>query len=192
MAKPVRGTLGSVTERLITAEDALQQDSPYRHCEIWDGVAILKDPCGGQSSAVSVNVIAPLAMHVRAGDLGWVFGSNQGFLVARSPDRLLGPDAAFVAQARLERVPERDFIELAPDFLIEVRSPTDSWEKTVHKCGLWIAHGARVVWAIDPLTRTVAVLRGEDDVEVLHGERSASAAPALPAFELPLGEIFLT
>ena len=190
MAKPVRGTLGAVTERLITAEDALAHNSPYRHCEIWDGVAILKDPCGGQSSAVSVNVIAPLAMHVRAGGLGWVFGSAQGFLVGRDPDRLLGPDAAFVARERLERIPERDFIELAPDFLIEVRSPTDAWERTVHKCGIWVAHGARVVWALDPLTRTVAVLRGEEDVEVLRGEGSASAAPALPAFALTLDEIF--
>lgn len=191
MAKPVRGILGTVTERLITAEDALIQDSPYRRCEIWDGVAIVKDPSGGQASHVGVNVLVPMTLHVRERGLGRTFASEQGFVIARNPDRMLAPDVSYVSSARLPELPERGFIELAPDFLVEVRSPTDSWEKTVHKCGLWIAHGVPVAWAIDPLTRTVAILRGEEDVRVLRGEGTASAAPALPEFELPLDEIFL-
>ena len=191
MATPIRGILGSVTERLITAEDALQPGSPYRNCEIWDGAAIVKEPCGGHASAVSVRLIVPLATHVRAQGLGWVFSSDQGFLIARNPDRLLGPDTAYVAKGRLVEIPKLGFIELAPDFVAEVRSPDDSWEQTVQKCGIWIAHGVRVAWAVDPLTRTVAILRGDREVEVLRGQDTASAAPALPDFTLPLDDIFL-
>ncbi len=91
----------------------------------------------------------------------------------------------------MAQVPERGFIEMAPDFLAEARSPSDTWEQTVLKCGIWVAHGTQVAWAVDPLTRMVAVLRDERVVEVLQREGVASAAPALPTFALPLGEIFL-
>lgn len=191
MAKPARGILGSVTERLITAEDVLRRDSPWRDCELWDGVAILQEPSGGHTGCVTAGVSAMLTQHVHKHGLGWTSSSEQGFLIARNPDRLLAPDTSYVSRKRLAGIPEQGFIELAPDFLVEVRSPRDSWERTVHKCGLWIAHGVPVAWAIDPLTRTVAVLRGEEDVQVLRGEGTADAAPALPGFSLPLDEIFL-
>lgn len=191
MSKRVRGILGSVTERLITIEDALVPGNPWRDCEIWDGVAIVNDPSGGQASHVGVNVLVPLTLHARERGLGRTFASEQGFVIARGPDRMLAPDVSYVSRTRLPEVPEHGFIELAPDFCVEVRSPTDSWEKTIHKCGLWIAHGVPVAWALDPLTRTVAVLRGDEDVQVLRGEGTADAAPALPGFSLPLDEIFL-
>ena len=188
MAKPVRGILGSVTQRLITIEDVLAPDSPWRDCELWDGAAVLCEPSGGQAGHVAANILATLTARVRELDLGWTFTSEQGFVLARGPDRLLAPDVSYVSKARLERIPERGFIEMAPDFCVEVRSPTDSWEKTVNKCGIWVAHGVPVVWAVDPLERTVAVMRSEDDVEVLREKGTASAAPALPEFALPLTE----
>ena len=180
-----------MTERLITIEDVLAPDSPWRDCELWDGAAVLCEPSGGQAGHVGARLLARLTLHVEERDLGWTFTSEQGFVLARGPDRMLAPDVSYVSKARLERIPERGFIEMAPDFCVEVRSPTDAWEKTVNKCGIWVAHGVPVVWAVDPLARTVAVLRGEDDVEVLRGEGAANAAPALPDFTLPLDAFLL-
>jgi len=191
MATPIRGILGSVTERLITIEDALAPGNPWRDCEIWDGVAVVCEPSGGRAGFVGANILAPLTLHVRKLGVGWTFTAEQGFVLARDPDRLLAADVSFVAKDRLGEVPERGFIEVAPDFCVEVRSPSDAWEKTVHKCGIWVAHGVKVAWAVDPLTRTVAILRGDSDPVVLRGEGSASAEPALPDFALPLGDIFL-
>lgn len=190
MTEPTRGILGSVTERLITIEDVLVPGNPWRDCEIWDGAAVVCEPSGGQAGHVSAKLLARLTLHVEELALGWTFTSEQGYVLARGPDRLLAPDVSYVSKARLEQIPERGFIEMAPDFCVEVRSPSDAWEQTVKKCGVWVAHGVPVVWAVDPLARKVAILRDEHDVEVLQDEGVASAAPALADFTLSLAECF--
>jgi len=189
-ARQVR-ILGAMTTARITAEDVLRPGSPWRDHEIWDGVPLLREPCGGQAEDVSARVLVPLGAHVYARKLGRVFLSSQGFLLARNPDRLLASDSAYVAAERLPRVPTRGFIELAPDFCIEVRSPTDTWEATVEKCGIWIAHGVNVVWALDPLRRRAAVFRSDGSVEVLRGGGALDADPAVPGFRLALADVFV-
>ena len=176
---------------LVTAEDVLRCDSPYRDCELWDGAALVREPSGGEAEYVAAQVIAPLGVHVQGQGLGWTFLSSQGFLLARDPDRLLAPDGAYVSRKRLPRLPKRGFIEVAPDFLIEVRSPDDTWEGVVEKCGVWIAHGVRCAWAIDPFRRALCELRpAQHPVNHLDGKGIARASPALPAFSIPLATLF--
>ena len=182
--------LDPVEARPITAEDVLRRNSPWRECEIWDGLPMVREPSGGRAEAVAARIVVPLGLHVRERGLGWVFLSSQGFLLARNPDRMLASDSAYVSKERLPEVPEQGFVPLAPDFLIEVRSPKDTWEQTVEKCGLWIAHGAGVVWAVDPPIRKVAVFRADGTSEVLEGTGRASAAPVLPEFDVDLEGLF--
>jgi len=114
-----------VTTGSITAEDVLRRGSPWREYEIWDGVPMVCEPSGGRAEVVGAYVVYELTRFVRSqrretGPLGWVVMSGQGFLLARDPDRLLASDGAFVSRKRLPAVPRRGFIEMAPDFLIEV------------------------------------------------------------------------
>jgi len=183
--------IGMVTPR-ISAADVLRKDSPWRNHEIWDGSPVVREPSGGEADSVAARVVIPMGSHVYARRLGHVFLSSQGFLLARDPDRLLASDGAFVSKERLAHVPQHGFLEIAPDFCIEVRSPTDSWEATVEKCGIWLAHGVQVAWAIDPLAKRVAIFRQGLSSEVLRGIGSADATPALPDFTLDLGDIFDT
>lgn len=182
--------LHQVPTKRITAEDVLRANGPWRNCEIWDGSAVVRDPSGGRAEAVAARIVVPLGVHVRERDLGWVFLSSQGFLLARSPDRLLAADGAYLSKARLPVLPRRGFIPMAPDFAIEVRSPDDTWEATVEKCGIWIAHGAGVVWAVDPDEEKVAVFRGVGESEVLERVGQAEARPVLPGFGVHLADLF--
>ena len=182
--------LDPVETRLTTAEDVLRRNSPWRECELWDGLPLVREPSGGQAEVVGTRIVGPLLLHVRERALGWTFMSSQGFLLARDPDRMLASDGAYVSKERLPEVPEQGFVPLAPDFLIEVRSPKDTWEQTVEKCGVWIAHGAGVVWAVDPPVRKVAVFRADGTSEVLEGTGTASAAPMLPDFQIDLQDLF--
>lgn len=179
-----------VEARPLTAEDVLRANSPWRECELWDGLPMVREPSGGQSEVVGGRIVGPLFLHVRERDLGWVFLSSQGFLLARRPDRMLASDGSYVSKARLPTVPKRGFVPMAPDFAIEVKSPDDTWEETVEKCGLWIAHGAIVVWAVHPDAHKVAVFRANGESEVLSRDGLASAEPALPGFAVELSELF--
>ena len=182
--------LYGVTAGKITAEDVLRPGGPWGDCEIWDGLPVVREPSGGRAEEVASRIVVPLGTHVRERGLGWIFLSSQGFLLARGPDRLLAADGAYVSRARLPRIPERGFIPLAPDFALEVRSPTEGWESTIEKCGLWIAHGAGVVWAVNPETRRVAVFRQPLECEVFEGVGEADAAPVLPEFRLSVADLF--
>jgi Uma2 family endonuclease len=176
--------------RLVTAEDLLRPDSPWRNCELWDGVPRVCEPTGGWSDEVALRVMGPLGAHVRARGLGWVFASSQGFLLARDPDRVLSPDGAYVARARLPTLPYQGFTPVVPDFALEVRPPTDAWVRTVEKCGIWIAHGAGVVWGIDPRAKSVVIFRPAEDPRLLGPDDVADAAPVLPGFRLPVVDLF--
>jgi Uma2 family endonuclease len=176
----------STSERLLTAEEVLAPE--YERGQLWDGVFVVGDPAGGSAGVIEARVVARLAQPTLQ-RLGWAFGASQGYVVARNPDRVLAADASFVLRAWLPELPERGFIEGAPDFAAEVRSPSDSWIATVEKGGIWIAHGAQVVWCIDPPTQRVAVLRpGRQPVIFRRGE-SAGLVP-VAELDVAIDELF--
>ena len=175
----------------LTAEDLLRPGNPYpKHCELWDGTLYAAEPSGGPAEVVGARLIAALSHHADAAGLGWVVGSNQGFLLARDPDRVLSPDVAFVSFATLPTLPARGFIDHAPDFAAEIRSPDDSARALHAKAGVWLGHRVQVVWAIDPIERTVTVYRPGADPTVVLEPDAADAAPVLPDFAVSLVGLF--
>jgi Uma2 family endonuclease len=158
--------------------------------ELWDGVCHVGEASGVWPSAVGARIVERLSAYVRRRGLGWVFGENAGFHVRRNPDRVLSPDVAFVSAARLPEVPERGFLPFAPDFVVEVRSPSDSWLETVKKGGIWLAHDVALVWCVDPPARRVAVMRQAGPTEIVGAHGTLRAHPVLPRFRLPVEELF--
>ena len=120
---------------------------------------------------------------------GRVLDASAGYIVARNPDRVLSPDVSVISLERCPRLPEVGFIEATPELAAEVRSPRDSWLSVVEKGGVWIGHGARLVWCIDPRAETVLVLRpGEEPVERRKGD-ALRLHPMLDV-EMPVSEVF--
>ncbi len=175
----------------LTAEDLLRPGNPYpKHSELWDGTLYAAEPSGGAAEFVGTRIAIALGNHVADRGLGRVFGSNQGFYVARAPDRVLAPDVAFVSYASLPTLPWRGFIERAPDFVVEVRSPDDSARALHAKAGVWIGHRVPVVWAVDPWERSVTVYRPGEDPADVRESGVVDARPALPAFQVSLVDVF--
>jgi Uma2 family endonuclease len=161
----------------------------YEDYELWDGRLVVMEPANPYASMANAALTAAVFEHVRSRNLGWVTDSSGGFVVKRSPDRVLAPDLGFVPKAALERLPIKGFAECVPALVAEVRSPSQSWEKTVARGGVWLGHDVSVVWLIDPLERRAVELR-PDAIPVLLGEGDAlSGAPALPELRVPLTSI---
>jgi Uma2 family endonuclease len=176
--------------RRLTAAQMLRNPAYRKGWELWDDTLLVREPSGGEAEVTGAFLLEPLSRYVRRRGLGWVSGSNQGFLVARDPDRVLAPDVAFTSRIRLPTVPEAGFFPCAPDLAVEVRSPSDSWERLLTRLGLWLGHGARVAWGIDPLERRVAVLREAGVMLLSRPDDVLVAAPALPRFRVRLGSLF--
>jgi Uma2 family endonuclease len=119
--------------------------------------------------------------------LGVCFDSSIGAILPNTAIR--GPDAAWINQARWNALtPEQreKFLPFCPDFVAELRSPSDSLAKLRKKMREYVANGARLGWLIDPLTGTVEIHRPERPMESLDRPATLSGENVLPSFVLEL------
>ena len=124
---------------------------------------------------------------------GVVFDSSTGFTL---PNRAVrSPDASWVLKSRLAALTgeqRQRFWHIAPDFVIELRSSSDTLRGLQRKLEEYIANGVRLGWLIDPMDplRRVYIYRPNADVEILEGPESLSGEPELPGFTLDLKAIW--
>ena len=103
------------------------------------------------------------------------------------------PDAAWVRRSRLAvltRDQKQKFLPLCPDFVIELRSPTDNLKALQDKMQEYMDNGAQLGWLIDPLTRRIQVYRPQRPPEIIEAPSTVSADPLLPGFALNLQTIW--
>jgi Uma2 family endonuclease len=174
---------------LVTAEQ-LESDRRYRECELWDGMPVVKEASGGSSPYVTFRLNTLLGNHLVERPLGWGGNAEVGFLLRRNPDRVLSPDLAFVSFEKLPELPQHGFAQLVPDFVVEVRSPGQSWREVLEKGLIWASHGVSVVWLVDPVARTIVTLRPDAPPLEVGPGGSANAAPALPDFTVAVDDLF--
>jgi Uma2 family endonuclease len=131
-----------------------------------------------------------IAAFVKKHKLGRVYAAETGFVLSRNPDSVRAPDVAFV---RAERVPkgwQRGFFEGAPDFAVEVLSPDDRAEEVFEKLQDWFAAGCRLVWVVNPKSRTVIVHHPDGRSELLRGDDAVAGGDLLPGFSSPIATFF--
>jgi Uma2 family endonuclease len=142
-------------EELIAFSEA---HKPCRVERLASGEILVMTPSGFENNRREAYVVAMLHAWAEANGGGEVFSSNAGFNL---PDgSTLSPDAGWIASSRLAALtPEQQerFLPFAPDFVIEILSPSDSLEELDRKMDQWIANGAKLAWRIDPFGGTVAI-----------------------------------
>jgi Uma2 family endonuclease len=122
---------------------------------------------------------------------GVVVDSSTGFRLPNGATR--SPDAAWVLKSRLERfsiAEQEKFLPICPDFVIELKSPTDRLADLKNKLEEYVANGARLGWLLNPEVRQVLVYRPGRSLEVVDRAETFSADPELPGFVLDLSPIW--
>jgi Uma2 family endonuclease len=154
------------------------------------GKLIVMPPTGWESGRRNSNLNLDLGMWNRKTKLGVVFDSSTGFILPNGAVR--SPDAAWVKQDRMDALNPKPegFLPLAPDFVIELRSTTDSARDIREKMKEYMDNGVRVGWFLNPQAREVEIYRLGQEVEVLKAPASLSGEDVLPGFVLDLKSIF--
>lgn len=165
---------------LLTIADILA-DSRYERGELWDGHFVVKEPSGGSAAHVGTSLTIALGREPRVRSFGRLLDASAGYVVARDPDRVLSPDVSLVSFERCPTLPEFGFVEGVPELAIEVQSPRDSWVSVVEKGGVWIGHGARLVWCVDPRAQTILVMRPGVEPELIGMGGLLDLAPLVQA-----------
>ena len=176
---------------LVTAEELLELPDDGHRYELVDGELRVLSPAGFDHGVVAMEIGARLDEFVRARRLGRVVAAGTGFRLARDPDTVRAPDAAFVAA---DRLPPRDqrqaFLELPPDLAVEVVSPNDRAVEVTEQAFAWLAAGASLVWVVYPAQRLVAVYSPDGSVVHRREGDEPDGGAVLPDFRLPVAEIF--
>ena len=184
----------------IRPEVPMTDDELLRFCAANDPLRVERDangellvmtPAGSKSAKMNIRIGRLLDECAEADGRGVAFDSNGGFTL---PDgSMRAADAAWVALPRWQALTDAQqsrFAPLCPDFIIELRSPSDRLPELQTKMLQWIANGAQLAWLIDPLDRSVSVYRPGSEPEVHHDPSSVQGNGVMSGFELVMNRIW--
>ena len=166
------------------------QNPDYKFERTAKGALIIMSPTGGETGGKNWSINGQLWLWNQRTGLGIGFDSSTCFKLPNGADR--SPDAAWILQERwdaLSREERRKFPPICPDFVLELRSPTDTLKNLREKMVEYRENGARLGWLIDPINKQVEVYRLGQEVEVLKEPVTLSGEDVLPGFVLDLAGI---
>lgn len=176
-------------EKLITGEELLRLPD-LGPCELVNG-RIVPMPLTGDEHG---DIVAELAMRLRSygkeSRRGRAVSGDVGVYTHRDPDTVRAPDLLFISKERDLHPRAKGFFQVAPELVVEVMSPTDSWRKVREKLQEYFFAGVLRVWVVVPKSRRVLVYRSpESFVEVGVGE-ILQDEELLPGFSLTIADLF--
>ncbi len=152
------------------------------------GNIIIMPPLTGNSGYREDEVAVEIKIWHRKIRIGMAYGSNTGFILPNGATR--SPDASWTSQERWDKLTEQEkdeFLPVVPDFIIEVRSKSDSLKQLKDKMEEWMENGARLAWLIDPKNKTTYIYRENGTSDVVKGfDKKLSGEDVAVGFELDL------
>ncbi|MBI3245310.1 MAG: Uma2 family endonuclease [Deltaproteobacteria bacterium] len=170
----------------------LCRENPELHIEMnARGELVIMPPTGMKTGFRNSTLNFLLAGWSKEDDTGISFDSSTMFTLPNGARR--SPDASWIGRERWEVLTEEQqegIGPFCPDFVVELRSPSDRLPVLQEKMQEYLDNGARLGWLIDPLEKRVHVYRPAHAVEVLDDPESLSGDPVLPGFVLPVREVW--
>jgi Uma2 family endonuclease len=156
-----------------------------------EGEIVIVAPVSSESSYREGKVLRYLDEWADEDGRGKAFNSNAQFMLPDGSAR--SPDAAWVSNESLSRLSireKRSFPHLVPEFIVEVRSPSDSLKKLKTKMERWIANGVQLGWLIGGDNQTVYIHRRGEPVEERRGIHKLAGEGPVKGFVLNLRPIW--
>ena len=148
-------------------------------------------PAGWDTARRNARISLQLLQWADADGTGEAADSSAGYLLPNGAVR--SPDASWVSKERLAAIPLEQrtrFLPLCPDFVIELRSPSDGLPALQDKMVEYAANGASLGWLIDPLSRRVFVYRAGQEMEEVAAPVQMSGEPLLRGFRLQMDALW--
>jgi Uma2 family endonuclease len=181
--------MSSLAQHLITAEEFARMPGS-EHRELVRGEVIETMPPGKEHGVIALAIGTMLRLWAKQG-VGGQAGVEAGFILARNPDLIRGPDVYYISA---DRIPADNdlggFWTIAPDLAVEVVSPSETAVEVQQKVRDYLAAGTKLVWTVYPPTRVVVVHTG-DGLARTYGEDALIEYPdVLPGFSCKVSELF--
>jgi Uma2 family endonuclease len=178
----------------------MNEDQFFQFCQInrdlqiertTEGDILIMAPEAGSSGRGAGKLSALFDEWAERDGTGQVFGASTGFHLPNGAVR--SPDVAWVRNEQIDALTDEQwhkFLPLCPDFVLELRSPSDSVAMLRQKMEEYRDNGAQLGWLLDPVAKRIYVYRPDAAVEVLDNPSTISGGLLLPGFVLNVPQIW--
>lgn len=177
----------------MTAEEFVRLHGDESGVELVKGRVMRLPMPGAEHGEVCLNAGVLIREVVKAGKLGRVMVNDTFVRTATNPDTYRGADVCFVSYARLpkDQPSPKGPLEVAPDLVFEVRSPTDRTGDIQIKVGEYLNAGVTVVVVLDPEIEAASVYRQTESFpQRMHNGDELTLPDVLPGFAVPVRRFF--
>jgi Uma2 family endonuclease len=167
-----------------------QDNRDFRFERTASGELIIMPPTGSDTGRRNIKITTQLEIWNAQINLGVAFDSSSGFTLPNGAAR--SPDASWVRRERWDALtPEQQegFAPICPDFVVELRSPSDVLKTLQDKMQEYMDNGAKLGWLINRNNKQIEIYRPNQDVEIVKNPKTLSGEEVLPGFVLNLQEI---
>lgn len=167
--------------------DLCQRNRDYRFERTTSGELLIMSPTGSETGNRNIELAYQLQAWSRQNNLGIAFDSSTGFKLPNGAER--SPDVSWIRRERWEALTPKQrkkFAPICPDFVVELRSETDSLKELQEKMREYRDNGAKLGWLIDRKDKRVEIYRPGKDVEIINSPATLSGEDVLPVFVLNL------
>jgi Uma2 family endonuclease len=183
----------TTADRLITAEEfaRLPETEDGSKQELVRGrIETISPPPRFDHGLIQGQICFVLRLFLATHPIGRVT-TESGVVVGDDPDTVRGPDVAFWSFQRLPAdVVVETYPAVAADLCVEILSPGEQYGRLQRKIGDYLACGVRLVWVVDPESRTVTVYRPDAPLTVLQDNDDITGGDVLPGFTRRVAELF--
>lgn len=189
--------LGIIEDLPLKLNVEFTEDGFFEFCQINRELRIERDkngtihimtPTGFETGRYNANVITDLNNWNRKNNTGVVGDSSTGYTLPNGAVR--SPDASWVSNERLAALSKEQlqkFPPVCPDFVVEIRSPSDNLSKLKKKMGEYMENGCRLAWLIDLGNKQAFIYRADGSITVVHSfSQKLSGEEVLAGFEMEL------
>ena len=108
------------------------------------------------------------------------------------PDRVRRADVSFIAAERysLDQLSREGYSSIPPDLAVEVISPNDLAKELDEKLEDYLRAGVKLIWVINPETRTLQVYHPDGTSRRLHEADEVSGENVIPGFACSVATFF--
>ncbi|PYS53023.1 MAG: hypothetical protein DMG13_14325 [Acidobacteria bacterium] len=151
---------------------------------------IIMSPTNPDTDRKNAKMTMRLGIWTEQDGTGVCFGSSAEFTLPNGAKR--SPDGAWIPKSRWDRLTKEEkqkFTEICPDFVIELRSPSDRVSEVEEKMEEYIANGSNLGWLLDPIENRVTIYRPDQPPQRIDNPTIISGDPILPGFNFDFREI---
>lgn len=187
----MESTMATGTALMTAAEYADLPDPHGYPTELVKGVLVTMAPPRPRHGEICVQVVYLLRKYLDEHPIGRVVSNDSGVITERDPDTVRGADVAYYSYERVPKGPlPPGLLEVAPDLVFEVLSPSDRWSEVQSKVAEYLEVGVRAVCVVDDDKRSIHVFRNDRAMQVFKAADEFVVDDVVAGWTVPVARFF--